>query len=368
MPNGLINKKDEKAALEFAKEVKEAFAVNLAKGRKVTATNIRGESKIFGADKAFDNNKKTYWAVDDSVTKASMTIDFGKPATFNRFLIQEYIPLGQRVKSFTVEALVDGNWNELAKAATIGYKRILRFPTVKAEKLRLNITDSKSCPLISNIGVYNAPQILTTPSIIRNQSGEITIIPADAESVIYYTLDGSEPNSNSKKYTGPVQTEGKIEVRAIACDPASGKYSPVCREKFDIPRRDWKIIGITDEKATAVIDGNPSTAWHQGKDKQLPIDLVIDLGKELNLCGFRYLPDQGLWGPGIITNYEFYVSNDNIKWKLTDQGEFSNIKNNPLRQIKNFSPVNARYIKLRALKNTEDNNNIGYAEVDVITK
>jgi alpha-L-fucosidase len=38
-----------------------------------------------------------------------------------------------------------------------------------------------------------------------------------------------------------------------------------------------------------------------------------------------------------------------------------------LWQIKKFVPVKARYIKLKALKNTEDNDNIGYAEVDVIT-
>lgn len=49
------------------------------------------------------------------------------------------------------------------------------------------------------------------------------------------------------------------------------------------------------------------------------------------------------------------------------EGEFSNIKNNPLWQTKNLEAVQARYIKLRALKNTENNNRIGYAEIDVIT-
>ena len=158
-----------------------------------------------------------------------------------------------------------------------------------------------------------------------------------------------------------------MEVRAIAYDPATGKSSPVCGEKFDISRKDWKIVGIEDEKAYTILDGNQSTAWHQSKKIQIPVDLVIDLGKEQNLIGFRYFPDQGMWSPGIITNYEFYVSSDNIEWKLIDQGEFSNIKNNPLWQIKKFATVQARYIKLRALKNTEGNNNIGYAEVDVIT-
>lgn len=367
MPNGLINKIDEKVALEYGKTVKETFAVNLIKMKKATASNVRGNSKEFGAAKAVDNNDDTYWATDDNVKTASLTINLGKPTTFNRFLVQEYIRLGQRVKAFTVEALVDGNWKEVANATTIGYKRILVFPSVKATEVRLNITDSKSCPLISNIGVYNAPQILTAPAIIRDQSGKIIINPADKESVVYYTLDGSVPTKASKKYTGPFQTDGKLNVNAIACDATTGKISPAVEEKFDLPRTDWKILGVDEEKAKAILDGDPSTVWHQSNDKKLPIDLVIDLGKEESLSGFKYLPDQGLWGPGIITNYQFYVSTDNITWKLVDEGEFSNIKNNPLTQTKNFAPVSARYIKLRALKNTEGNNNIGYAEVNVIT-
>lgn len=368
MPDGLINKRDEKAALEFAKAVKAAFADNLVKKATAKASNVRGNAKEFGADKAIDGNNDTYWATDDSVTKASLTLNFGKPTTFNRFLVQEYIRLGQRVKAFTVDALVDGNWKEVAKATTIGYKRILRFPSVTATKVRFNITGSKSCPVISNIGIYDAPQILTTPSIIRNQSGEIIITPADKESVVYYTLDGRKPTPESKKYTGPFPTQGKVEVKAIAYDATSGKSSPVSQEKFDISRKDWKIMGTGDEKAYAVLDGNPSTAWHQSKDKKMPIDLVISLGKEENLTGFRYLPDQNGWNGGVITNYRFYVSQDYKKWKLVSRGEFSNIKNNPSWQTKDFSPIKARYIKFTALKNTDGNNNAGYAEVDIITK
>ncbi|MBN1998396.1 alpha-L-fucosidase [candidate division KSB1 bacterium] len=367
MPNGLIHKNDEKAALDFARAVKEAFAVDLAEKAKAEASNVRADAKKFAAARAIDGDKDTYWATDDSVSTATLTIDFGKPATFNRFMAQEYISLGQRVKAFTIEALVDGNWKELAKATTIGYKRILRFPTVTALKVRFCITDSKSCPVISNIGIYNAPQILTPPSIIRNQSGEIIITPADEESVVYFTLDGSMPTPDSKKYKGLFQTEGRLEVKAIACEPASGKSSPVSHEKFDLPRKDWKIVGIDDNKAGAVLDGDPNTAWHQSKDKKIPIDLVINLGKELDLSGFRYFPDQRLWGPGIITEYEFYISRDNKVWKLVDSGEFPNIKNNPLWQVKKFADVKARFIKLRALGNTESNNNIGYAEVDVLT-
>ncbi len=267
MPNGLIHENDEKAALEFAKNVKEAFATDLASNKRAEASNVRGNSRKFRADNTTDGDKDSYWATDDSVTTASLTIDFGKPATFNRFMAQEYIRLGQRVKSFTVEALVNGEWQELAKETTIGYKRILRFPMVQATKVRFNITDSKSCPLISSIGIYDAPQILSPLSIIRRQSGEIAITPVDKESDVYYTSDGSIPTQESNKYTG----------------------------------------------------------------------------------------------------YQFYVSQDNKEWKMADQGEFSNIQNNPLWQIKKFAPEKVRYIKLRALSNTDGSNNTGYAEVDVIT-
>ena len=367
MPNGLIHPNDEKAAIEFGKAVRESFAVNLAEKTKVKASNVQGNSKVFGADRAIDGNNETFWATDDNVTKASLTVDFGKPTIFNRFLVQEYIRLGQRVTAFTVEALVDGKWKEVVKATTIGYKRILRFPAVKATQVRFNIAGSKSCPVISNIGIYNAPVFLNLPSFARNQTGEITISTDDIGPVFYYTLDGSEPTLNSNKYSGPVRTQGKAEVKAIAYDPSTRKKSPVGHEKFDICRKDWKVISSADEKAYAILDGNLSTVWHQSGDKKLLVDLVIDLGNDYNLCGFKYLPDQNKWSLGIISNYRFYVSSDNKEWKLVSEGEFSNIKNNPVWQIKKFASEKARFIKFSALKNTSGDDVAGYAEIDIIT-
>jgi alpha-L-fucosidase len=368
MPNGLINKIDEKKAIEFATTVNKTLAINLAKNAKLTAANFRNNDKKFGAQNVNNENKNTYWATDDNVTASSITFDFGKPTSFNRFMVQEYIRLGQRVKSFSIEALIDGSWKELAKATTIGYKRILRFPTIVTTKLRLNITAAKACPLIAAIGVYDAPQILTAPSIIRNQSGEVTITPADPESQVFYTINGMTPSIQSKKYSAPFVNDKKVQIRAIAFDPASKKTSSEANEKFDIAKESWKIIGISDEKVNTIIDGNSSTAWHQDNKIKLPADVVIDLGKDENLIGFKYLPDQSLWGGGLISQYQFFVSGNGVDWKLMSEGEFSNIKNNPLWQTKKITATKARYIKLSALKNADNNNNIGYAELDVITK
>lgn len=368
MPNGLIHPKDEQAVLEFGAAVKQAFAKNLAKGVETETSNVRGNAQRFGADKAVDGDNETYWTTDDDINSASLTLNFKKPEKFNRFLIQEYIPLGQRVKAFMVEAWVDGKWVQIAKETTIGYKRILRFNTVTATKLRLNILDAKDSPLIVNIEIYNAPIILSAPTIIRDQSGMVKIIPADAESEIYYTLDGSLPTDKSAKYTTPFTTEaGKIVVNARAYDRFTKKYSPLSMERFDISRKLWKIIGINDQNSKALLDGDPNTQWYQDKDKKMPIELVIDLGETVQLSGFKYLPDQHWWGSGIITQYSFSVSMDGHEWQKVNVGEFSNIKNNPITQVMHFAPTSARYIKLTTLDNTQHNDVVGYAELDVIT-
>ncbi|PPK88178.1 alpha-L-fucosidase [Neolewinella xylanilytica] len=368
-PDGLIPETDAQRALDFAAAVNEAFADNLVERASATAEQVRGNDPKYGATQAIDGNDATYWTTDDGVTAASLTLDFGQPTRFNRFLVQEYIPLGQRVRRFTLEALVDGNWEEIADETTIGYKRILRFPTVEATRLRLNITDAKACPLISNIGVYRAPQILTPPTVLRKQSGEVVILPADPESELFYTLDGSEPTPDSPRYDGPIATDaGGIEVSAVAYSPISSELSPVTTERFGIARTDWRIVDIPDEQVANVIDGDPDTYWHQPAGNALPASLIIDLGKQERLSGFRYLPDQRLWSSGIITEYNFYVSSDGETWRLVSEGEFSNINNNPLWQDKTFDPVTARFVKLEALANTKEDNAAGYAELDVISE
>jgi len=69
-------------------------------------------------------------------------------------LLQEYIKLGQRVKSFHVAVWQNGSWQPVAAATTIGYKRILKLSPVETNKVQITINDAKACPVLSNLELY----------------------------------------------------------------------------------------------------------------------------------------------------------------------------------------------------------------------
>jgi alpha-L-fucosidase len=306
---GLIHEKDEEQILKLAKALKADFANNLAQGKEVTASNTRGNSKKYKAENVNDGNPDTYWATGDEVVAASLSIDFGEEISLNRLLLQEDIRLGQRIKAFSVEAFNNGTWKEIDKQTTIGSKRILRLPDTKATQLRINILDAKACPVISNIEVYNAPKVLVEPEIIRNKEGVVSIKSFDSGLKTYFTLDGSEPSTRSAEYIKPFLSPDKATVKAIVVDD-NGKQSPVATAGFDIPKIKWKMSGklAGEPQAEAIFDGDSQTAWNV--ESKPPVDWVIDLGEEYTINGFVYLPDQGRRNPGIIFNYEFYVSKD----------------------------------------------------------
>ena len=151
---GRFHPNDVKALYGFKALLKKELGHNLAANAAVTADSYRGKQKQFAPANITDGNKETYWATDDNINTGSVEIKLLKSATIKYILLQEYIKLGQRVKSFSVDVWKDGAWQKVAEATTIGHKRILQIDPVQTAKLRINITGSKACPIISNIEVY----------------------------------------------------------------------------------------------------------------------------------------------------------------------------------------------------------------------
>ena len=136
-PNGRIHPTDSLRGIAFNRMIQEVFKTDLAKKAK---KKTQGRETI---------------------------ITFGQPTVCNRFFAEEDIRYGQRVKKFALEAEVDGKWVPLRDMlvegsdglTTIGHRRIICFPTIKATKIRFTITDSKAAPIIKKLGVYLAPEL-----------------------------------------------------------------------------------------------------------------------------------------------------------------------------------------------------------------
>jgi alpha-L-fucosidase len=121
---------------------------------RVTATAYRGGSRTYAPSNLTDENAETYWATDDGIISTAFEIELAEPAVVNYVVLQEYIKLGQRVKSFEIELWKDSAWQKVAEATTIGYKRILKIDPTETSKLRINIRDSKACPVISTVELF----------------------------------------------------------------------------------------------------------------------------------------------------------------------------------------------------------------------
>ena len=156
---GLIPAEDSLRLMEFRAALDSIFAHDLAKEAVASFSNAGRPSPAPGnvrsVDELFDDNYDTYWATDDTVTTAYVVLIFNEPQTFNRVMLQEYIPLGQRVESFHIDIDEGANlWRTIAKASTIGYKRIVLTETVTTKRVRIVIDRSRSCIVLNRVGLF----------------------------------------------------------------------------------------------------------------------------------------------------------------------------------------------------------------------
>lgn len=263
-PEGRIDTADSITGAAFGHYIQELFSNNLAKNAKIKTKGM------------------------------TTTLTLKKATTVNRILLQEEIEKGQRVKRFMVEALVDGQWKELhdellpegEPLTTIGYKRIICFPTITSRQFRVTILDSKDEPLLKNIALYLAPEII-------------------------------EPLTHDVTDDDYLPTNGWRALVAVS--------ELDWRKAFD--QHDFSVFTLP-----------------QGQ-----MSLTIDMRETITTSGFTYLPSRKT-KQGLIVAYVVSVSEDGQIWRDVAEGEFSNIENNPIRQTVPFPTTTARYVRLTATR------------------
>jgi len=149
---GRIHEADSVRLVEWRAALDEIFSENLAAGAEASASSSRGVR--FKAARALDGEYDTFWTPDEGDDAPSLTIEFEEPETFNRIVLQEYIPLGQRVAGFCVDVLTAGGWYTIAEETTIGYKRILLVPETTATAVRVRFISCLAVPTINSMSIY----------------------------------------------------------------------------------------------------------------------------------------------------------------------------------------------------------------------
>lgn len=294
--NGLVHPIDSTRAVQFHHEIQQQFSHNILSGIIPEVSTERGGK--FTAQAITDGDVETYWATPDGVVAADVVFPLPKIQKVNRMLIQEYIQLGQRVKSFAVEYAKGNQWLPITlneETTTVGYKRLLRFNTIETNKLRVRFLDARGPLTINNIEAYY------TSSFVG-----------------FKAIDNRLPEGYS--------------------------YSVVNLDSIELA----KMSDKKTETATCITTD----------------ELIIDLGKVRTIRALHYLPDQSEYNLGLIKDYEISVGTEaDAIYHVVKSGEFSNIQNNPILQSVFFTPVSARYVKLKPIKMVKEGEKMHFSEI-----
>lgn len=151
---GRIFETDAESLRGFGRMMNATFARNLAADAHVKASNSRDG---FPAKDLLDGQRESYWATDDSVREAEIEFTMPREVSFNLVQVREAIALGQRIGGFQVEYWKDGEWAVFGAGTSIGNCRILRKTSpVNTRRVRLKITQSDACPILSEFGLFRS--------------------------------------------------------------------------------------------------------------------------------------------------------------------------------------------------------------------
>ncbi|MBI1938286.1 MAG: alpha-L-fucosidase [Ignavibacteriales bacterium] len=357
---GLIHDNDIKALQGMRYILDETFKNNLAVDgiAKVSNEGKGNEIKFI-----LDNNPETFWTTEENISSALIEIELNGEKTFNRVMLQENILAGQRIEKFHLEYWGGKQWNQFFEATTIGYKRLLRFPAVTTNRIKIIIDECRTNPTLASFGLYEAPpEIKFEPEGAAFADSTSFKLTSDVENVtFYYTLDCAEPDEQSLKYSGEVTLNKTTTVTAIAISN-SGKRSLPVKMNFNKAKYGIEYKSDYDKKYQAsgiysLVDGIAGTTnfndgrWQgfNGND----LDVVIDLhkSKKINKISTRFLSDAGsfIFLPASV---EYSVSKDGKDFTLLSELKNTPPENDKSAIIKTFESepqnISGRYIRVKA--------------------
>lgn len=219
-----------------------------------------------------DNRVQKGQKMWDAASGDQREYELKSSSKINVVLLQEDIARGQRVESFRVEARVGGQWQLLGEGTTVGYKRMLRFPTIEAEALRITIGSARLEAHISNVAAYYAPDVeeqqvaskwndlprgswkkVSAQPLVIDLGKEVSL-----KGFTYAPLNEQAKPTMAYRYTFYVSPDGKEWTKV----PANGEFSNIMHNplpqtvKFAQPQkaRFIKLDATTPDASAAVVE------------------------------------------------------------------------------------------------------------------
>lgn len=374
---GRFSAVDVEVLRETGKRIEETYGTNLLEGAN-------------GPKEVLDGKDDTYVVLDEMPGEVVVTLP--KAVMLNRVVLKEAIAThSERVERHAVDVWVDGLWKEVVQSTNIGHKRILRFPDVTTDRIRIRILESRLAPAICQVTAHYYQKRPPMLCIVRDREGMVSLAATEYNFIwdyswnnpnrkpkkdgmqavgntgyqIRYTTDGSEPDQTSALYTGPFFLEN-AEVKAAAFQ--DGMKGAVCHEQFGFVKKDWKAVDVdgksSEHPVAAAFDEDVDTYWTSGKS-ELPIIFGIDLGKKQKITGFAYTPQREN-GQGMMAVGTVEVSNDGKHWKKVEDFAFGNLVNDPTKRYCYFKKaVKGRYFRLVTTEIAGNGRMASMAELDV---
>ncbi|MBP9992902.1 MAG: discoidin domain-containing protein, partial [Bacteroidales bacterium] len=319
---GVLGERDVKTLEEVGRRIRETYGVNLCK----TAL------------------KKP------AVVGEGLEMNLKGCQTINRIVLAEPIgQTGERIEKFAVDAFYNGRWQEVASGGNIGHKRIVRFASVPAERIRIRVLSSRAEAVLSVCSAHYYREQPVTFSISHGRDGMVSILAennvfrtasstlssANVSNEIHYTTDGTDPDASSPVYCGPFKFENGVVKAVSIVGDVSGE---IVSKKIGYDRSSWKMT----------IN---------------PYNTVIDCGRIIEMTAFNFIPNRNNYHGDYVSKGTVSVSPDGRRWSKVADFEFGNIINDPsVRHIGISAPVKGRYIRLDVLELVGDGD--GFQSVD----
>jgi alpha-L-fucosidase len=301
---GLITEYDINSLKGMRYFLDETFRENFVKNAKISSS---GDGEGTNAKNISDDDYESYWTPANQSGPSSIEMELNEEQIFNCAGIQENILKGQRVEKFHIDWWNGDKWETFAAGTTIGYKRLFRFPEVKAKRVRIVFEESRLNPAISSFGIYRMPPEVVIEPAGASFADKITVNISgnskDAE--YYYTLDGSPPGKSSDRYNAPVELDKTTIINVIAVS-ADGKKSLPAKAVFNKAKHGITLNSKYNDKypgqgLLTLVDGVYGSydfndgKWqgYNGNDLEAVIDLAQE--KNINKISSGFFSDQGAW-------------------------------------------------------------------------